>query len=38
MKSLFYPKLRLDLLLAMVAYTLLGALIAGFYFLNRSGY
>ena len=31
MKSLLYPKLRLDLLPAMVSYTLLGALIAGFY-------
>ncbi len=31
MRSLLYPKLRLDLLPAMVAYTLLGALIAGSY-------
>ena len=31
MKSLLYPKLRLDLLPTVVAYTLLGALIAGLY-------
>ncbi len=31
MKSRLYPKLRLDLLPAMFGYTLLGALIAGFY-------
>ncbi len=31
MKSLLYPKLRLDLLPTIVAHTLLGDFIAGFY-------